>query len=169
MIVHSHKYFLNLLTIFSGLPLLQLIHVRLTSKLLFVEFFTIHYSYERLLFSINVQFEYNNIRPWCPNTTLDSFRDEYQTWTSADGIAGWISCKACAKVWMVQLDLWISKLKGVRGKHTCMSEEYISHNLSFGSWKLREHLQRIQLASMVPTHLAFCISYKVRTPAWLNL
>lgn len=56
---------------------------------------------------------------------------------------------------------------GVRGKHTCMSEEYISHNLSFGSWKLRERLQRIQLASMVPAHLAFCISYKVRTPAGL--
>lgn len=70
-------------------------------------------------------------------------------------------------MWMVQLDLWISKLMGVRGKHTCMSEECISHNLSFGSWKLRERLQRIQLASMVPTHLAFCISYKVRTPAGL--
>lgn len=56
---------------------------------------------------------------------------------------------------------------GIRGKHTCMSEEYISHNLSLGSWKLRERLQRIQLASMVPTHLAFCISYKVRTPAGL--
>lgn len=39
MIVLSHKYLLNLLTVFNGLPLLQLLHVRLTSKPLFVELF----------------------------------------------------------------------------------------------------------------------------------
>lgn len=63
---------------------------------------------------------------------------------------------------------------GVRGKHTCMSEEYIYHITclwglgNYVNENTRERIrERIQLASMVPTHLAFCISYKVRTPAGL--
>lgn len=110
--------------------------------------------------------DHSNILPWCLNTTLDSPTDEYQACSSVDGITWWMSCKAFTTVVLLQLALWISKLMCVRSQHTFIGGAYILHicRWSHGSGVL----QRIELATVVPIHFAFYISYEGRTPAGLT-